>query len=116
MLLHLPSFYLGTWVYPQKKLELVNKKSLLWANNLFASHTISSHHLIKGGNDCGKKKNIYRYMYIYIYVSVDETLEREKCLVLELEILPGRQLPAPVKRIHSCKTIKRFEKLPTIQW
>ena len=25
-------------------------------------------------------------------------------------------LLTPVKRIHSCKTIKRFEKLPTIQW
>ena len=51
-----------------------------------------------------------------LHITVDETLEREKCLVLELEILPGRQPPAPVERIHSCKTIKRFEKLPTIQW
>ena len=48
-------------------------------------------------------------------IGVNQTLERQKCWVLELEILPGRPLLTLVKHIHFCKTIKHFEKWPAVQ-
>lgn len=66
--------------------------------------TVSSRHLLKSGNETGK----------HTRVSADHTLERQKRSVLELEILPGRQLLTLVKRVHSCETIKHFEKLPAV--